>query len=99
MKTLRYFVLTFLLFAGNAFGSLVPENETQSAQSAIVERMLVTSGNVTIALLPERIAGRAGNGMRRESFRFEVDPNSFFTVRVSNQVLRGPEPGSIALIP
>ena len=35
---------------------------------------------------------------KRETLRFEVGPNSFFTIRVFNNVLRGPEPGSMGLI-
>ena len=35
---------------------------------------------------------------KREMLRFEASPNSFFTIRVFNHVLRGPEPGSMGLI-
>ena len=40
----------------------------------------------------------AGQESKRESVRFEVGPNSFFTILVFNDALRGPEPGSMGLI-
>jgi hypothetical protein len=44
-----------------------------------------------------------GNGSetqesKRDRVRFEADPNSSFTILVFNNVLRGPEPGSMGLI-
>src|SRR5207249_3958691 len=35
---------------------------------------------------------------KRETFRFQVSPNSFFTILVFDNVLRGAEPGSMGLI-
>ena len=62
--------------------------------------MIVASGNVTMDLDLNRL-----NGVRSETqeskldtLRFEVGRNSFFTILVFNNVLRGPEPGSMGLI-
>ncbi len=40
----------------------------------------------------------AAQESKRESVRFEVGPNSFFTILVFNDSLRGPQPGSMGLI-
>ena len=47
----------------------------------------------------DRLNGVAPRRRKRETLRFEVAANSFFTVLVFNDVLRGPEPGSMGLIP
>jgi hypothetical protein len=62
--------------------------------------MIVASGNVAMDLDLNRLNGN-GSGTqesKRDTLRFEVGPNSFFTILVFNNVLRGPEPGSMGLI-
>ena len=62
--------------------------------------MIVASGNVTIDLDLNRLRGIRSETqeLKRETFRFAVAPNSYFTIRVFNGVLRGPEPGLMGLI-
>ena len=62
--------------------------------------MIVASGNVAMDLDLNRLKGPRPRRQesKRETLRFEVGPNSFFTIRVFNNVLRGPEPGSMGLI-
>ena len=62
--------------------------------------MLVARGTVAMDLDLNRLkgTGSATQGPAPDSFRFDVGPNSFFTIRVFNKVLRGPELGSMELI-
>ncbi len=62
--------------------------------------MIVGSGNVSMDLDLDRLKGirSATQEAKRETVRFEVGPNSFFTILVFNNVLRGPAPGSMGLI-
>jgi subtilisin-like proprotein convertase family protein len=63
--------------------------------------MIVANGNVTMELDLTRLNGI--NSERKEAkletLRFQVGPNSFFTVLVFNDALRGPDAGSMGLIP
>ncbi len=59
--------------------------------------MIVASGRVTMDLDLSRLEG-SGQQLKRESVRFEVSPNSFFTILVFNDALRALEAGSMALI-
>ncbi len=61
------------------------------------ERLLVTDGSVELALDLARLEGDAVGSVRRDNLRFEVGPNSFFTIVRFNDALRGAEPGSIGL--
>ena len=62
--------------------------------------MIVASGSVTINLDLNRLAGNdsASAETKPQSFRFEISPNSFFTVRLFNHDLRSADPGSMELI-
>ena len=44
-------------------------------------------------------AGAATEKSKLETLRFALAPDSFFTIVVTNDVLRGPLPGSMGLIP
>ncbi len=46
-----------------------------------------------------RLNGISSTAQKLETLRFAVAANSFFPILVFNDLLRGPEPGSIALIP
>src|SRR5712672_212274 len=97
-KMLSYFTLPLLLLLSNSSGNSAPQSPGKSAdgQTTTLERMIVASGNVTMDLNLDRLNGNdsASNESKLDAFRFEVAPNSFFTIRVFDNVLRGPEPGS-----
>ena len=61
--------------------------------------MIVANGTVAINLDLNRLSGNdlASKESKRDTLRFEITPNSFFTIRVFDHVLRDPEPGSMAL--
>jgi hypothetical protein len=69
-------------------------------QSGILEKMIVASGSVVMDVDLDRPNG-SGSGTRNlETLHFTVKPNSFFTILVFNNVLRGAQFGSaMELIP
>ena len=69
--------------------------------------MIVASGSATMDLDLDRINGISSTTGRLETapspklseLHFAVAPNSFFPVLVFNNMLRGPKPGSMGLVP
>ena len=61
--------------------------------------MIVANGSVAMDIDLNRLNGVDSDSRQMSSLRFDVAPNSFFTILVFNKDLRGPEPGSMALIP
>ena len=101
-KILSYCTLPLVLFLSNSSGISGPQTPVKSpdARTAILEKMVVASGSVSLDLNLDRLKGIRSDSQeaKRDSFRFEVNPNSFFSVRVLNDVMRGAEPGSMGLI-
>ena len=94
----------FLLFASppasapKAFGATKETPESQ-AQTGTLQKMIVESGSVTMDLDVNRLNGIGSVPGRPTTLQFAVAANSFFPILVFNELLRGPEPGSMALIP
>ena len=95
----------FLLFASppasapKAFGATKETPESQG-QTGTLQRMIVESGSVTMDLDVNQLNGIGScAGKARLTLQFAVAANSFFPILVFNELLRGPEPGSMALIP
>ncbi|MFZ3374655.1 MAG: hypothetical protein WA183_03795, partial [Chthoniobacterales bacterium] len=63
-----------------------------------LEKMIVASGSVAMDLDLNRLNG-ISSATKLDTLRFDVRPNSFFTILVFNNVLRGPTLGSMGLIP
>ena len=101
-KMLGYFTLPLLLLFGTSWENSVAQfpGKSLDGQTGTLEKMIVGSGNVTMDLDLERLKGSSSTtqGAKRQSARFEVGPNSFFTILVFNNELRGPAPGSMGLI-
>ena len=80
-KMLSYFALPLLLLLSNSSGNSAPQSPGKSpeGQTGTLERMIVASGNVAMDLDLDRLKG-IGSGTqesKRDTFRFEVGPNSF----------------------
>ena len=75
------------------------KQKSPDVQSGTLEKMIVASGSVAMDVDLNRLNGVNSATAKRETLRFAVAANSFFPVVVFNDVLRGAEPGSIALIP
>jgi hypothetical protein len=61
--------------------------------------MIVENGSVRMDLDLNRLNGIASAAQNIQQLNFAVGANSFFPVLVFNDQLRGPEPGSMALVP
>ncbi|MGH9967074.1 MAG: PQQ-dependent sugar dehydrogenase [Pyrinomonadaceae bacterium] len=87
------------LFSNGSNNSVarLKQNSPES-QTGTLEKMMVADGSAAIDIDLNRLNG-IGSRSQMKSLRFIVAPNSFFTILVFNKVLRGPELGSMALIP
>ena len=91
-----------LLFSSSSDNSAARVKQKSSeGETGTLEKMIVANGDVALELDLDRLNGidSAANEPKRDTLRFQVGPNSFFTILVFNNVLRGPEPGSMGLIP
>ena len=94
----------FLLFASppasapKAFGAMKETAESQG-QTGTLQKMIVESGSVTMDLDLNRLNGIGSSPGRATTLQFAVAANSFFTILVFNDLLRGPDQGSMTLIP
>jgi len=61
--------------------------------------MIVENGSVTMDLDLNQLNGTGAMTRKLETVRFAVAAKSFFSILVFNDLLRGPEQGSMALIP
>src|SRR6266536_1266537 len=64
-----------------------------------LQKMIVESGSVTIDLDLNGLNGSGSLVARPVTLQFAVGANSFFPILVFNNLLRGPEQGTMALIP
>jgi hypothetical protein len=101
-KILGYFTLPLLLLLSNSSGNSAPQSPGKSldGQTGTLEKLIVARGSAAIDLDVNCLNGTssAENESKLEAVRFEVGPNSFFTVLAFDNVLRGPEPGSMGLV-
>ena len=97
--TLTGFALLSVLFFANASGN----NASQSKQNAsealtgTLQKMIVENASVTMQLDLNGLNGSNSLVARPVTLHFAAAPNSFFPVLVFNDLLRGLQPGSMAL--
>src|SRR6266480_5515853 len=97
-------LLLLLLFASpdagspNAFGATKQKPDSQH-ESGTLQKMIVGSGTVTMDLDMDRLNADGSLAAKVVQLRFDVAANSFFSILVFNDLLRGPEQGSMALVP
>jgi hypothetical protein len=101
--TLTGFAL-LLLFISPEAGSrgafaATKRNAGSQIQSGTLQKMIVENGSVTLDLDLNRLNGISSAAQKPVTLQFAVAANSFFTILVFNDLLRGPEQGSMALIP
>jgi hypothetical protein len=75
----------------------IPDNQNEA--TGILQKMIVESGTTTMALDLNRLSGISVVAQKQEQMRFDLAGNSFFSILVFNDLLRGPEQGSMALVP
>jgi hypothetical protein len=95
------FVLLLLLFLGSSTGNYAAQSKqkTSNAPTGTLQKMIVENGSVAMDLDLDRLNGISSVTGRPATLHFAAGANSFFTILVFNDLLRGPEPGSITLIP
>jgi hypothetical protein len=99
--TLTCFTLLSLLFLGNSSENYAAQSKpkTADAPTGTLKNMIVENGSVTLNLDLNGLNGSDALITRPVTLNFAAATNSFFPILVFNDLLRGPEPGSIALVP
>ena len=100
-KTLIVFTLPLLsVLAISAGNYTVGANKKISdAPTGTFQKMIVENGSVTMDLDLNGLNGSSSLVARPITLQFVIGANSFFPILVFNDLLRGPELGSMALIP
>ena len=107
--TLTIFALLSLLFLGNSSGNYAAQSKQNTAESqparrspdeggtGTLQKMIVKMAACPMNLDLNRLNGISSVAAIPAAVHFAAAPNSFFTILVFNDLLRGPEPGSMAL--
>src|SRR5947199_10525000 len=94
-KLFTCLMLPLLLFCNSSQNSVAgSKQKSPDAQSGSLEKMIVASGSVAMDIDLNRLNGVNSVTAKRETLRFTVAADSFFTALVFNDVLRGAEQGS-----
>lgn len=103
LKTILVALLSFnVLFSNGSADLLSGLNQNRSeANTGTLEKMIVANGNVAMEFDLSRFnaTSSTGKGQRSNVLRFDIEHDSFFTVMVFNDELRGPLPSSMGLVP
>jgi len=83
----------------NAQRPMLNSGQSQNGATGVLQKMIVESGTATMELDLNRLSGITSTTPKFEALRFDVAANSFFSILVFNDLLRGPEQGSMALMP
>src|SRR6266403_3017398 len=89
-------VLLASLNLGSA-NSAIEENENRFGETGTLQKMIVDNGSVTMQLDLNGLNASGSLVARPVTLHFAAAPNSFFPVLVFNDLLRGLQPGSMAL--
>ena len=84
--------------APTAFGAMKETAENQG-QAGTLQKMIIENGTITMDLDLSQLNGMGSAPGKSTTLQFAVAANSFFPILVFNGMVRGPEPGSMALIP
>src|SRR5437660_8743312 len=98
-KTLTAFTLCFLSFLGSGLENYAaqPSQKMSDAATGTLQKMIVENGSVTLDLDLNGLNGSSSLVARPVTLHFSAAANSFFPILVFNDLLRGLEPGSMAL--
>jgi hypothetical protein len=76
-----------------------PRQGAANMPTDVLQKMIVESGSVTMNLDLNGLNGSGSLVARPVTLQFAVGANSFFPILVFNDLLRGPEPGAMTLVP
>ncbi|MDQ3179185.1 MAG: hypothetical protein M3Q33_01560, partial [Acidobacteriota bacterium] len=103
LKIILVALLSFNVFFSNGSGNLLTELNQNGPKNntGTLEKMIVANGSVAMDLDLKRlnVTRRGAKESTPSELRFDVERDSFFTVIVFNNELRGPLPSSMKLIP
>ena len=90
-----------ILFGIGLNGSLTaPDRKVKEGNTGTLEKMIAANGNVAIDLDLNRLNGiRRTKVSKTTELRFGIDTESFFSIMVFNDELRGTLPSSMRIIP
>ena len=93
------FALLSVLFFANASGNNAaqPKQHASEALTGTLQKMIVENASVTMQLDLNGLNGSNSLVARPVTLHFAAAPNSFFPILVFNDLLRGLQPGSMAL--
>ena len=99
MTRLTGFVLLSVLFFANASetNASQPQQSGSEALTGTLQKMIVENASVTMQLDLNGLNGSSSLVARPIPLHFAAAPNSFFPILVFNDLLRGIQPGSMAL--
>jgi hypothetical protein len=99
--TLTGFALLSVLFFGNSSENYAVQarQNASDGSTGTLQKMIVENGSVTLNVDLNGLNGSNALVTRPAALQFAAATNSFFSILVFNDQLRGPEPGSIALVP
>jgi hypothetical protein len=98
--TLTSIALVVFLFVAEAVNYAdQPKQKNSDTLSGTLQQMIVENGSVTMNVDLNGLDGSNDLTTRPVTLQFAASTNSFFPILVFNDQLRGPEPGSIALVP
>src|SRR5437667_76435 len=75
------------------------KNPDSRVPAGTLQRVIVENGRVTLDLDLDRLNADGSLAAKVVQLRFAIAANSFFSILVFNDLLRGPEQGSMALVP
>lgn len=96
-----YFVLAALSLLCTSSENSLAQSKNSDTPTGTLEKMMVVNGVVTMKLDQNRLNGieAIAGKSAPTALRFEVAPESFFTILVFDGELRTAEPGSMKLVP
>lgn len=100
LKIILVALIPFLVLFSEGLNQLLPAQKqiSPAADSGTLEKLIVLNGSVSIDLDLNRLSGAAQES-KSTALRFNVGGDSFFTVLAFNNEFRGPQPGSMAIVP
>ena len=95
---LNVFALLSVLFLANASGNSASQSKQSSeALTGTLQKMIVENASITMQLDLNGLNGSSSLVARPVPLHFAAAPNSFFSILVFNDFLRGIQPDSMAL--
>src|ERR1051325_9109787 len=96
--TISCFAMASVVFLGRTSDAQTKQTSSGTL-NGMLEKMIVENGSVTINVDLNGLNASADLTARPLALQFAAGTNSFFPILVFNDQLRGPQPGSITLVP